>query len=155
MKTAIVLAVAALANSFANICLGKGMKQYPTARPPGTAWLLEMGLHLVSNRWLALGMLLLLIFLAAYLTALSWADLSFVLPAIAPAYLLTAGLSRIFLHEAVSPARWAGTFLIVAGAALVSLTYSSSSNTIPKQDAAGPAESPAGPGGGIPGGSAS
>ena len=126
MKTAVVLAIAVLANSFANICLSKGMKQYGDAPTLGSEWILKTGLHMVSNRWLIMGFLLLLIFLAGYLAALSWADLSFVLPATAPAYLLTALLSRIFLHEAVSPSRWAGILFIVAGTWLVARTYSSS-----------------------------
>jgi drug/metabolite transporter (DMT)-like permease len=31
-------------------------------------------------------------------------------------------MGAVFLHESVSPQRWAGTLLIVAGAALTSLT---------------------------------
>src|SRR3954464_2218901 len=119
MKTAVVLAVAIVANSLGNLCLSKGMKQYGSAEPLGEKWLIETGYHVISNGWLILGVLLLLVFLAAYLTALSWADLSFVLPATAPAYLLTSALSKVFLHEAVSPARWLGTILIVAGTSLV------------------------------------
>lgn len=144
MKTAFVLAVAVLANSFANICLSKGMKQYGYAPPLGGNWLLETGRHMVSNGWLIAGLVLLVIFLAAYLTALSWADLSFVLPATAPVYLLTAGLSRVFLHEDVSPARWAGTALIVAGTWLVARTYSvpAPSCAVPDQSAADPAAHP-------------
>ena len=135
MKTAVVLAVAVLANSFANICLSKGMKQYGAAPSLGSAWILKTGLHLVSNWWLLTGFLLLLIFLAGYLAALSWADLSFVLPATAPAYLLTALLSRFILHEAVSPTRWAGIVFIVAGTWLVARTYSSSSGAHSNQRA--------------------
>ena len=115
MKTAVVIAVATLANSFANLCLSIGMKQIGPAQPMGLAWIVGTGFHVVSNGWMILGVLLLLVFLAAYLTALSWADLSFVLPATAPGYLINAGLSKIFLHESLSLSRWAGTVLIVTG----------------------------------------
>jgi drug/metabolite transporter (DMT)-like permease len=131
MKTAVVLAVAVLANSFGNLCLSIGMKQIGTARPLGVAWLLGTGFHVVSNGWMILGVVLLLIFLAAYLTALSWADLSFVLPATAPAYLINAGLSKFFLHESVSLTRWAGTVLIVTGTWLVARTYTSAPSSPP------------------------
>ena len=127
MKTAVVLAVAILANSVGNLCLSKGMKQYPD-QSLGVAWVVKTGFHVVSNGWMILGVLLLLVFLAAYLTALSWADLSFVLPATAPAYLLNAGLSKIFLHEEISATRWAGTILIVTGTWLVARTYAASSS---------------------------
>jgi uncharacterized membrane protein len=129
MKTALVLAVAILANSVGNLCLSKGMKQYGDSQSLGVSWLIKTGFHVVSNGWMIVGVLLLLVFLAAYLTALSWADLSFVLPATAPAYLLNAGLSKIFLHEEVSATRWAGTMLIVTGTWLVARTYSGSSST--------------------------
>src|SRR5258707_8982618 len=105
MKTAVVLTVAVFTNSLANVCLSKGMKQYGGARPLGAVWLLETSQHVVSNGWLIAGVLFLLVFLASYLTALSWADLSFVLPATAPAYLLTAAFSKYFLHESISPNR--------------------------------------------------
>jgi drug/metabolite transporter (DMT)-like permease len=136
MKTAVVLAVAVLANSFGNLCLSIGMKQIGTAQPLGLAWLLGTGFHVVSNRWMILGVFLLLIFLAAYLTALSWADLSFVLPATAPAYLINAGLSKFYLHESVSLTRWAGTVLIVTGTYLVARTYTGTPSSMPATDPA-------------------
>ncbi|MFI5105558.1 MAG: EamA family transporter, partial [Terriglobales bacterium] len=49
----------------------------------------------------------------------SWADLTYVLPASAFGYVVTAFLSRFFLHEAVSPWRWAGVLLITCGVGLV------------------------------------
>ncbi len=128
MKTVVVLAVAIVANTLGNLCLSMGMKQFGVAEP-GVAWVIQTGFHVVSNPWLILGVLFLLVFLAAYLTALSWADLSFVLPATAPAYLLNAALSKFFLHESISPTRWAGTILIVTGTWLVARTYSNSSSS--------------------------
>ena len=131
MKTAVVLAVAVLANSFGNLCLSIGMKQIGSAQPMGLAWVLGTGFYVVSNRWMIVGVVLLLIFLAAYLTALSWADLSFVLPATAPAYLINAGLSKFYLHESVSLTRWAGTVLIVTGTWLVARTYTGKPSSLP------------------------
>jgi drug/metabolite transporter (DMT)-like permease len=59
------------------------------------------------------------LFFFSYLAALSWADLSYVLPATAPGYLLTAGLSYWLLGERISAWRWLGTVLIVTGVVLV------------------------------------
>ena len=42
----------------------------------------------VLNPWVALGIVFLLGFLASYLTALSWADLTYVLPATSFGYVL-------------------------------------------------------------------
>src|SRR6478672_7943626 len=69
--------------------------------------------------WIILGILFLAGFFYSYLTALSWADLTFVLPATAFGYVVTAFLSRVFLHETVSPWRWAGVILITCGVGLV------------------------------------
>ena len=123
MKTAVVLSVAVVANSVGSVCLARGMKSFPALDAAGAAWLFQAAAQVLSNPWIILGVFLLIIFLAAYMAALSWADLSFVLPATAPGYILTAILSRIFLQEDISPLRWAGTILIVAGTWLVARTY--------------------------------
>src|SRR5215831_5933514 len=69
--------------------------------------------------WVIFGIVCLAGFFYSYLTALSWADLTFVLPASAFGYVVTAFLSRVFLHESVSPWRWAGVLLITCGVGLV------------------------------------
>ncbi len=73
----------------------------------------------VANPWVISGILLLLCFFASYLTALSWADLTFVLPSTALGYVVVALLSRFWLHEQISPLRWAGILLIVLGVGFV------------------------------------
>ncbi|HEX6495978.1 MAG TPA: DMT family transporter, partial [Acidobacteriaceae bacterium] len=50
---------------------------------------------------------------------LSWADVTFVLPATSFAYVVVALLSRFWLHEQITPARWLGIFCIVAGVGFV------------------------------------
>ncbi len=123
MKTAVVLTIAILANSLGNVFLSEGMRHFQPASASVPGWLVAAAVHVTTSPWMIAGVSLLIVFLAAYLAALSWADLSFVLPATAPAYILTAGLAAVFLHEAISPARWAGTVLIVAGTALVARSY--------------------------------
>ena len=127
MKTAVVLTIAVLANSLGNVFLGKGMQGFAADSVSAAGWLPQVARHVFTNPWMIAGVLLLIVFLSAYLTALSWADLSFVLPATAPAYILTAVLAVIFLNETISPARWAGTFLIMAGTFLVARTQPSTS----------------------------
>ena len=69
----------------------------------------------VLNPWIAIGICCLIGFFSSYLTALSWDDLTFVLPSTAFGYVVIAFLSRFFLHEHVSPWRWAGVLLISCG----------------------------------------
>jgi drug/metabolite transporter (DMT)-like permease len=76
-------------------------------------------LRAVGTPWVAAGILLLLGFLASQMTALSWADLTYVLPMTSLSYVMMALLARFWLHEHVSPSRWAGVALIVAGVGFV------------------------------------
>ena len=73
----------------------------------------------VANPWVVAGIFFLLAFMSSYMTALSFADLTYVLPATALGYVIMALLSRFWLHEQVSPQRWVGIVLISAGVGLV------------------------------------
>lgn len=73
----------------------------------------------VFTPWVAVGILFLIGFFACYLTALSFADLTYVLPATSVGYILMALLARFFLHEQISPARWSGIVLISVGVGVV------------------------------------
>lgn len=73
----------------------------------------------VLNPWVAVGIVLLLAFFASYMNALSWADLTYVLPATSLGYVLLALVARFALHEHVSPLRWLGIALISGGVGFV------------------------------------
>jgi drug/metabolite transporter (DMT)-like permease len=73
----------------------------------------------LANPWIIIGILCLLGFMSCYMTALSFADLTYVLPATALGYVVMALLSRFWLHEHVSLQRWAGIALITIGVGLV------------------------------------
>jgi uncharacterized membrane protein len=73
----------------------------------------------ILNPWVAAGILFLLAFFACYMSALSWADLTYVLPATSLGYVLVALIARFTFHEAISPTRWVGISLIAAGVGFV------------------------------------
>jgi drug/metabolite transporter (DMT)-like permease len=73
----------------------------------------------VRNPWVAVGIVLLLAFFASYMNALSWADLTYVLPATSLGYVLLALVAKFALHEEVSPLRWLGIALISGGVGFV------------------------------------
>jgi len=87
------------------------------------------------NPWVAVGILLLLAFFASYMNALSWADLTYVLPATSLGYVLLALVARFVLHEQVSPLRWLGIALISGGVGFVAggpaLTSHEDSKSLP------------------------
>ncbi|HEY0784408.1 MAG TPA: EamA family transporter, partial [Acidobacteriaceae bacterium] len=66
-----------------------------------------------------LGIAMLIGFFASYLTALSWADLTYVLPTTSIGNVVLALLSKFWLHEDISPARWVGIVLITIGVGFV------------------------------------
>ncbi|HKB98996.1 MAG TPA: EamA family transporter [Terriglobales bacterium] len=73
----------------------------------------------ILNPWVAAGILLLLAFFSCYMSALSWADLTYVLPATSLGYVLVALIAHFSFHEEISPTRWLGIALIAAGVGLV------------------------------------
>jgi drug/metabolite transporter (DMT)-like permease len=73
----------------------------------------------VRNPWVGLGVLLLIGFFASYTTALSFADLTYVLPASSFGYVLLALIARFALHERISLMRWLGIALVSAGVGFV------------------------------------
>ncbi len=72
-------------------------------------------LLVILNPWVALGILCLLTFFSCYMSALSWADLTYVLPATSLGYVLVAFIGHFGFHEAISPARWVGIMMIAVG----------------------------------------
>lgn len=73
----------------------------------------------VFTPWVGLGIVLLLAFMVAYMTALSWADLTYVLPATAVGNIVLALIAKFFLHETITPMRWAGIVLVTVGVGFV------------------------------------
>lgn len=73
----------------------------------------------IFTPWVGVGILLLLAFFASYLAALSFADLTYVLPATSVGYIVMALLAKFFLHEHISLLRWLGILLIAAGVGFV------------------------------------
>src|SRR6266852_1894955 len=100
----LLLVLLVLASTLGDVLLKRGMGQIGVI----TASRWHDLLFAVLNPWIAFGVLLLLIFFASYLAALSWADLSYIMPATAFGTVLTALLARLMLHEQIPLTRWIG-----------------------------------------------
>jgi drug/metabolite transporter (DMT)-like permease len=111
----LVLAGVSVFAALGDSLLSYGMKQV------GNVSLQHVGslLLAITNPWVALGILLLLGFFACYMTALSWADLTYVLPASSLGYVLLALIARLALHEHVTVTRWLGIALVSSGVGFV------------------------------------
>ncbi|HLZ11377.1 MAG TPA: EamA family transporter [Candidatus Acidoferrum sp.] len=117
---AMVLAMVVCAN-VGDLLLKRGMATIGAVQ--FTASGLANALRLTATNpiiWLAI--FFLMGFMICYMTVLSWADYSYVMPASAISYAGVTLLAVIFLHESVSPRRWCGVALICIGVMLVGQT---------------------------------
>src|ERR1700729_1499618 len=91
----LILIAIMLTASVADTFLSHGMGQV------GAVDMQHLGLlwQALSNAWVIAGIVLLIGFFASYMTALSWADLTFVMPATAFGYVVVALLGHFWQHE--------------------------------------------------------
>ena len=110
-----ILAVIMLSASIGDSFLKRGMEQV------GAVNLSHLGLlwHALFNPYVDVGIVLLIGFFATYTTALSWADLTFVMPATAFGYVVIALMGRFWLHEQLSLSRWLGILLLTCAVGFV------------------------------------
>jgi drug/metabolite transporter (DMT)-like permease len=104
-----------LSASFGDTLLKRGMDQIGAIDLHHLAPLFRAPL----NPYIAGGVALLICFFACYTQALSWADLTFLMPATSLNYVVVALLGRFWLHEHLSVSRWAGIMLIVCAVGFV------------------------------------
>ena len=111
----LILGLVCLCAPLGDACLSRGMTHVPAIDLAHPAALLAA----VFTPWIVAGIALLIGFFASYLTALSWADLTFVLPATAFGNVIVALLARFWLHDTISVERWTGIVLITLGVGFV------------------------------------
>lgn len=128
-----ILGLVAVCAPLGDTCLSRGMTALPAISAAHPAALVSSLVTAVFTPWIAFGIALLIGFFASYLTALSWADLTYVLPATAFGNVIVALLSRYWLHEPISVERWSGIVLITVGVGFVA--QGPSSTTRPEQAA--------------------
>jgi uncharacterized membrane protein len=99
----------------------KGMKEVGeiSTLNPGELW--RIAGRTLTNQWFLIGLASMTVSFVSFLTVLSWADLSLVLPATSISFVVTAIGAKWYLKEHISPVRWTGIVLVCAGVALLSL----------------------------------
>jgi uncharacterized membrane protein len=112
LKTWICTLVVVLSNVLANFFMKRGM-------PPNLSTPFDY-LAALFQPSVTIGVLLFILWMLSRMALLSWADLSYVLPVTSIGYVLVAILGKVVLNERITPMRWTGILLIMAGAALVS-----------------------------------
>lgn len=111
----VLVAMIVFGGTFGDLYLAKGMKQIGEISVSRWRDLLFAPL----NPYVALGIVLLMMFYISYLASLSWADLSYIMPATTFGYVLTALLAHFMLGERVSFTRWIGIGMITTGVGFI------------------------------------
>jgi uncharacterized membrane protein len=115
-KMVLIMIFAVITLALGEATIARGMRQAGAVEIAGWRAVVWAAL---GNVWVVSGGLVLGLHLLIYATALSKADLSFVMPITAASYPLGTLLARFVLHEEVNLARWVGTMVIAIGVAVV------------------------------------
>jgi len=125
----IIMLIALLLEAMGVVYLSTGLKQIGE---PKSVTLSEVGRLIgrgITNRNILLGVLMETIFFISLLVMLKLWDVSLIWPLTSLGFVLTTLAAKYIRHEDVNSVRWAGVFLIVAGAVLVG--YSEKLKTVP------------------------
>ncbi|HEX6505042.1 MAG TPA: hypothetical protein VF011_17510 [Terriglobales bacterium] len=117
-KTRILTLMVVVSNVIGNVMLSLGMHhvgRIVSASPIDY-------IRAFTDPWTVAGVCILVIWMASDLALLSAADLSFVLPVTASAYVLIAIAGHFLLHDHISVARWIGIVVITFGVILAEET---------------------------------
>ena len=121
MLTALMVLMVVFSNAAGDVLLTRGMKQVGDVSALSLLELLRTIKRIAGNLNFILGVACLAVSFFSFLTVLSWANLSFVVPATAIVYVVTVLGAKFFLREQIDRMRWAGTLLVCFGVALICL----------------------------------
>ena len=111
----LILLTVMVTASFGDALLSRGMSQMGAVNLHHPIVLIRA----LANLNIVVGIFLLIGFFASYMTALSWADLTFVMPATAFGNVMVALIGRFWLHDHISLSRWIGILLLTCAVGFV------------------------------------
>ena len=126
-KTLFMVSLMVVSANLGDLMLKRGMVQIGAVEM-SLSGLWRALMSTAHNATIWLGILFLIGFTLCYMTAVSWADYSYVMPAGACGYAVQTLLAVVILHEAVSGRRWFGVALIVMGVLFVGQTHPVTTN---------------------------
>lgn len=135
IKTLVMILVMVVCANVGDLMLKRGMMKIGAVQISATG-LQHAFVATVTNGTIWIGIAFLTGFMLSYMTVLSWADYSYVMPAGAFGYALLTLLAVVFLHENVSPRRWVGVALICVGVLLVGQTRPRTTEVVAREVAA-------------------
>ena len=115
MRIAFFLSFVVFAGTGGEMLVARAMKQIARRRPVTRPAIIHLMGQAVRPGVMWMGLALQALAFFALLALLSWADVSFVVPATALSYVVGAAGSALFLRERVTGVRWAGVLLVCLG----------------------------------------
>lgn len=119
LKVLVVMTVAAAAAAVGQIFVRQGMQQVGALEHYAPLALMGYFGEALLNPYVVVGTILNAVFYFLFLAALSWTDVTVVLPMTALEFGMAAILAVMLLNEVVPTLRWAGIFLVIAGVILI------------------------------------
>ena len=137
-KLLLILLIGLVFESTGIVLLKKGMNQIGDMKAVTVSESLRVFKVGVTNPQILLGVFFEALFFACLLVLMSRCNISFLWPLTGLSFVFGTFAAIFFLQEQVSPIRWAGVFLIVVGAGLIS--YSEHRTIAPKPAGPPPAQ---------------
>lgn len=121
LKVLIAMTIAAAAAAVGQIFVRQGMQQVGALEQYAPLALMGYFGQALLNPYVVIGTLLNGVFYFLFLVALSWTDVTVVLPMTALEFGMAAILAVVLLNEVVPTMRWAGIALVIVGVFLIAL----------------------------------
>ena len=119
MLTGIMVLMVVFSNAAGDVLITRGMKEIGDISAVSPLDFLKTVKKILLNWNFLFGVFCLAISFFSFITVLSWADLSFVVPATSIVYVVTVLGAKFILKEQINRMRWAGTLLVCLGVAMV------------------------------------
>jgi bacterial/archaeal transporter family protein len=121
MKTAFMILIIVLSTSAGEVLIAKGLKQVGEISTLNPGLLVRLGWRIMMNSNVLQGVLSMAVSFLAFLTVLSWENLSYTVPATSLSYVISTLGAKFVLKERINRYRWVGTVLVGFGILLISL----------------------------------
>jgi drug/metabolite transporter (DMT)-like permease len=120
-KGVITIFIGTMIISIGNGLLSKGLRELQRLDWEGSLWSVGLNYFLaaVNSPAIVFGVICHALFFGSLLMALSWGDLSLILPITAFTYVFGALIAQYYLNEDVDSLRWIGSIIIMIGVFIV------------------------------------
>jgi drug/metabolite transporter (DMT)-like permease len=122
MRETLLLLVIVASGTGGELCVTRAMKEIGEVTDFRASALLKFILQALVVRWMWIGVGMMALAFFAFLAALSFENVSFVVPVTALSYAAGAVGAVLFLRERISLQRWIGVLIVCAGVTIVVLS---------------------------------